>query len=42
MMFGGEDTGVEEDEADNQPEHPLGLANLNTRLVREAPKKNFF
>ena len=33
MMFGGKDTGVEEDEADDQPEHPLGLANLQTSWV---------
>ena len=30
MMFSGEDASVEEDEGNNQPEHPLRLADIPT------------
>ena len=30
VVLGGEDAGVEEDEDDNQPEHPLGLADFTS------------
>ena len=30
MVLGGEDAGVEEDKDDNQPEHPLGLADFTS------------
>jgi hypothetical protein len=35
-MLCGEDAGVQEDEADDEPEHPLGLAH-QPRLSAHAP-----